>query len=183
MAQKLRDTQTGAERTHAAIDQFLVGPGGETVAQAVVGHGAGGTFILDLRSHLIDVLLEPGNGDVGGHAVRDKQLVSPGRDCQQLFQFDGNALVDRDSADLAALALDCDGVFPEGLFRRGCINAEALMDAQSGVPGQAGDGGVILMAVRHTVCQKSVKLWDTPGAVYPTKPPALQPHRQFVVRG
>lgn len=111
MAQKLRNPQTGTERTHAAVDQFLVGPGGKTVAQAMVGHRTGGALVLDLGPHLIDVLLEPGDGDVGGHAVRDKQLVSPGRDCQQLFQFDGNALVDRDSADLAALALDGDRTF------------------------------------------------------------------------
>ena len=45
------------------------------MAQAVVGHGAGGTLVLNLRPNLIDVLLEPGDGNVGGHAVRNKQLV------------------------------------------------------------------------------------------------------------
>lgn len=77
MAQKLRDTETGAERTHATVGQLLVGLGGEAVAQAMVGHCAGGTLVLNLRPYLIDVLLEPGNGDVGRHAVKDKQLVPP----------------------------------------------------------------------------------------------------------
>ena len=99
MAQKPRNSQTGAERTHTAVDQFLIGPGSVAVAQAVVGHGAGGILILNLRTHLIDVLLEPGNGDVGGHTVRDEQLVPPGRVSQQLFQFDGNAFIDGDSAN------------------------------------------------------------------------------------
>ena len=45
--------------------------------------------ILNFGPHLIDVLLKPGDGDVGGHTVRDKQLVAPRRDGQQLFQFDG----------------------------------------------------------------------------------------------
>ena len=99
MAQQFGYTEAGAERTHAAVDQLLIGPGSVAVAQTVVSHGTGGTFILDLRSHLIDVLLEPGNGDVGGHTVRDEQLVPPGRVSQQLFQFDGNAFIDGDSAN------------------------------------------------------------------------------------
>lgn len=57
------------------------------------------------------------------------------------------------------------------------------MDAQSGVPSETGDGGKVLMAVRHAVCQKPVKLRDTPSAVYPTEASALQLHRQFVVGG
>ena len=64
-----------------------------------MGHGASGILVLDLRPYLIDVLLEPGNGDVGGHTVRDEQLVPPGRVSQQLFQFDGNAFIDGDSAN------------------------------------------------------------------------------------
>ena len=183
VAQKLGDTEAGTERTRAAVDQLLVGPGGVTVAQAMVGYGAGGTFILNFGPHLIDVLLEPGNGDVGGHAVRDKQLVAPGCDSQQLFHPNGNAFVDGYSSDLAALAFDGDGIFPEGLFRFGCINAEALVDAQSGVPGQAGDGGKVLVIVCQTGRQKTMKLLDAPGTVHPTEAAALQLHRQFVVGG
>lgn len=127
MAQQLGDTETGAERTHTAVDQFLIGSGGEAVAQAVVGHGTGGTLILDLRSHPINVLLESGNCDVGGHAVRNKQLMSPRRDSQQLFQFNGNTFIDGHGANLAAFTLDGDGVFPERLFRSSRVNAERLM--------------------------------------------------------
>lgn len=48
MAQQLRDTQTGAEGTHAAVDRLLIHPGGEAVTQAMMGHGAGGVLILNL---------------------------------------------------------------------------------------------------------------------------------------
>ena len=183
MAQQLGYTEAGAERTHAAVDQFLVCSGGEAVAQAVVGHRTGGILVLNPRPYLIDVLLEPGNGDVGGYAVRDKQLVAPLGDSQQLFQLKGNTFVDGYNAGLATLSFDCDCVFPEGLFRRGCINAEALVDAQSGVPGQAGDGGKVLVIVCQTRRQKTMKLLDAPGTVHPTEAAALQLHRQFVVGG
>ena len=65
--------------------------------------------------------------------------MAPRRDGQQLFQFDGNTFIDGHGANLAAFTLDGDGVFTEGLFPDGCVDAEALVDAQSGVPGQAGD--------------------------------------------
>ena len=183
MAQKLGDTQAGAEGTHAAVDQLLVGPGGETVAQAMVGHRTGGALVLDLGPHLIDVLLEPGDGDAGGYAIGNEQLVPPGRDCQQLFQLNGNTFVDGHGANFSALALDCDGIFPEGLFSRGRVNAEALVDAQSGVPCQAGDGGKVFVIVCQTGHQKSMKLLDTPGAVHSAELPTLQFHRQFIVGG
>ena len=127
MAQELGNPQTGVEGTYAAVDQFLIGPGGETVAQAVVGHGAGRVLILNLGPHLIDVLLEPGDGGIGGYTVRNKQLMSPRRDSQQLFQFNGNTFIDGHGANLAAFTLDGDGVFPERLFRSSRVNAERLM--------------------------------------------------------
>ena len=68
-----------------AVDQFLIGPGSAAVAQTMVGHGAGGTFILYFGTHLTDVLLKPGDGNIGGHAVRDKQLVPSRRDSQLLL--------------------------------------------------------------------------------------------------
>ena len=183
MAQQLGNPQTGTEGTHAAVDGFLIGPSSVAVAQAVVGHGTGRILILNLGPHFIDVLLESGNGNISRHAVRDKQLVPPRRDGQQLFQFNGNTFIDGHGADLAALPFNGNSVFPERPFRSGRVNAETLMDAQSGVPGQAGDGGEVLVAVHHTGCQKSVELPDAPGAVHPAEAPALQLHRQFVVGG
>lgn len=126
MAQQLRDTQTGAERTHAAVVRLLIHPGSEAVTQAVVCHGAGRVLILNLGSHFIDVLLESDDGDIGGHAVRDKQLVPSRRDSQQLFQFNGNTFVDGNGANFATLSFNSDGVFPEGLFCDGRVDAEAL---------------------------------------------------------
>lgn len=96
------------------------------MAQTVVSHGTGGTFILNFGPHLIDVLLKPGNGNIGGHAVRDKQLVPSRRDSQQLFQFNGNTFVDGNGANFATLSFNSDGVFPEGLFCDGRVDAEAL---------------------------------------------------------
>ena len=141
MAEQLRDAQTGIERAGSVVDQLLVGASGIAMAQAVVGHGAGGIFILDLGPYLVNVLLEPSDGGVRGFVVRDKQLMSPFCDSQHLLQFDADAFVDRHRADLAAFALDGDGVLPERLFRDSRVNAEALMNAQSGVPGQAGLSG------------------------------------------
>lgn len=83
MSQELRHPQTSPERRYAAVNQFLPGPGGVAVPESAVG----------------------------GHIVRDKQLVPPGSDGQQLPQLRPNALVDGYRADLPSLALDGDGVF------------------------------------------------------------------------
>lgn len=72
MAQKLGYPKAGIEGAHTAVDQLLVCPGGIAVAQAMVGHGTGGIFILNLGAHFVDVLLEPPDGYMGGHAVRHK---------------------------------------------------------------------------------------------------------------
>ena len=64
MAQQLGDPETGAEQTHAAVDEVPIGPGSVAVAQTVVGHRAGRILILNLGSHLIDALLKPGDGGV-----------------------------------------------------------------------------------------------------------------------
>ena len=71
----MRNPQTGTERTRTAVDQLLVGPGSVAVTQAMVGHRTDKILVLNLGLQLIDVLLELGNGDVGRHAVRDKQRV------------------------------------------------------------------------------------------------------------
>lgn len=110
-------------------------------------------------------------------------IVSPLGDGQHFPQFNRNNFINRHNTNLAALALDDDGVFPERLLRSGRVNAEALMDTQSSVLGQAGDGGKVLVAVRHTGRQKPVALPDAPGTVCLAKAPALQLHRQFVFRG
>lgn len=110
-------------------------------------------------------------------------LCPSGRDSQQFFQFNGNTFIDGCGASLAALALDGNGLFPEGLFRNSCVDAVSLIDTQSNVLGQAGDGGKVLMAVRHTDRQKAMELPDTPGSAYPVKAAALQLRCQFVVRG
>ena len=183
MAQQLGNSQAGAERAHAAVNGLLIGSGGEAVAQSMVGHGTGGILVLNLRPYFIDVLLESGNGNISRHAIRDKQLVSSGCDNQQLFQFDGNTFIDWHSTDLTALALDGNGALSEGLFRSGRVDPKTFMDTQSGIPGQAGDGGIVLMAVRHTGCQEAVELPDAPGAVHTAEPPALQLHRQLVIGG
>ena len=96
-----------------------------------MGDGVGGTFVLDLGPHLVDVLLELSDGGVCEFVIRDEQFMSPFRNSQH--------------------------------FRE--LNAEALMDAQSSVPSQTGDGGVVLVAVCHAGGKEQVELPDTPGAV------------------
>lgn len=105
-----------------------------SVAQTVLSHGPGGTFVLNLRPQLINVLLESGDGNISGHTIRNKQLISPRHDGQQLFQFDKYAFVDGHHTDLTALAFNGDGVSQKGLFR-----LNNIMQCSSYVCQQAND--------------------------------------------
>ena len=169
MAQELGHPKAGIEGANAAVHQLLPGAGGIAVPQAVVGHGAGGVRVLDFGANLVDVLLKLAYRVMGGQAVRHKQLMAPGRNGQELLEFDTDALVDGHSTELAALAFDGDGVFPEGSLRNGRVDAEALVDAQPGIPGQAGDGGEVLAAIGHCGDEEQVELPDAPGAVFLTE--------------
>lgn len=115
--QELRHPQAGVEGTDTAVQQLPPGPGGVVVAQTIMGHGPGGVFVLNLGPYLIDILLELGDGVMGLHNLRHKQLVAPGRDSQEFLELNADAVIDGHCADLSSLALDGDGVFPESLFR------------------------------------------------------------------
>lgn len=65
----------------------------------------------------------------------------------------------------AALAFDHNGVLSKGLGRDGGVDAEALVDAQSGIPGQAGDGGVLPAAIRRAGEEEAVEFPIALGAV------------------
>lgn len=84
-----------------------------------MGHGAGKTFVLSLRTHFVDILLELPDGRMGGHIVRHKQLMAPGCDSQKFLKFDADTLIDGHRTDFAALALYGDGTLPEGLCHDG----------------------------------------------------------------
>lgn len=73
MSQELGHEQAGAERAHAAVHQLLPRPGGISVPEPVVGHGAGGASVLDRGPDLVDVLLELVDCVVGLHTVWEKQ--------------------------------------------------------------------------------------------------------------
>ena len=181
MTQELGYPKAGVEGANASVHQLLPGAGGIAVPQAVVSHGPGGVRVLDFGANLVDVLLEPAYRVMGRYVVRHEQLVAPGRDGQELLEFDTDALVDGHGAELAALAFDGDGVSPEGLLRDGRVDAEALMDAQPGIPGQAGDGGKVLASIGHRGDEEQVELPDAPGAVFLAEAAVLELHRQFVI--
>ena len=76
------------------------------------------------------------DGPVGVHIIRHQQLVSTFRALKLFFHGNGDLFIDVDGTDLAALAFDDDGILPQRLFRDGRVNAEALVDAETGITGQ-----------------------------------------------
>ena len=94
-------------------------------------HGLRHTFAAEKYKELLQAV----DGLVGGHIVRHKQFMAPLGACQLTPQRNGDLLVDGDGADLAALALDGDGVLPKGLLCRGGVDAETLVDAEPSVTG------------------------------------------------
>ncbi len=95
--------------------------------------------------------------------------MAPWRDGQHLFQLNTDAFIDGYCADFTTLALNGDGVLLEGLFRNGGVQPETLVDAQTGIPVEADDGGVVLVAVLQAEQREPPKLPLAPGAVHAPK--------------
>ena len=72
--------------------------------------------------------------------------MAPLRPGELLPQSDGDGVIDGDCADLAAFAFDGDGVLAERVFRNGRVDAEALVDTQTGVSRQIESQNVILVS-------------------------------------
>ena len=183
MAQKAGNLIMGVGGRNAAVDQLLIGPGGVSMPQAVVGHRAGGIRIPDLISDGTDKLLEAAHGDVGGDIIGDKQLMASGGDGQHFLQLSADALIDGDASDLAALSLDGDGSGTEGIFRHRGVQAEAFVNAEPDIIGQSGHGGVVLMTGVPAFEEEQAKLPPAPGAVYTAEAAPLQLDGQVAVAG
>ncbi len=181
VAQKARDLEVGIGGRNTAVDQRLIGSGGIGVPQAVVGHGAGGVRVLNFTSDGANKLLEAVDGDVGGNIIGNKQLVAPWRDGQHFRQLNADAFVDGHAPNFAALAFDDDGLGAEGVFCRCRVQSEALMDTESGVIGQGGHGGVVLVAGFPALAEELAKLPLAPGAIYAAEAAALQFDGQVAV--
>ena len=146
MAQELRYGKVGRQFGHAIAHQLLIFLNGVSVTQAVKGQRAVVTLVLKLLPMIQQELLNAVGGVVGGHIVRYQQLVAPLRPGELLPQSDGDGVIDGDCADLAAFAFDGDGILAERVFRDGRVDAEALMDAQTGVSGQIKGQDVIVVS-------------------------------------
>ena len=122
------------------------------------------------------------DGPVRMHTFRHQQLLSPRCLLQQFFQHHGDPFVlNRDSTYLAALALDGNSILPQSLFRRGGVNAEALVDAQTGVPGQVQGENVIPVIHGISLHEQLVELNIAPGTIRSAKAAPLQFHSQLIV--
>ena len=132
MAQQPGHREVSVQSAHALVHQFLILLRCKGVAKSVKGQGKV-RFYLNAVSMRHDEQLQAVDGLVGGHIVRYQQLVAPLGVCQLTPQGNGDLLVDGDGADLAALALDGDGVLPKGLLCRGGVDAETLVDAEPSV--------------------------------------------------
>ena len=183
MPQELGHEQAGIEPAHTTVHQLLPRPGGISVPEPVVGHGAGGASVLDRGPDLVDVLLELADCVVCLHIVRDKQLMPPGRHGQKLLQLQPDIATNRDGANLPALPLDGDGVLPQRLFGNGGVDAETLMDAQTSIPGDAGNGGIVIPAIGQTSGTEPGIFIHAPGPVHAAEPTPLQVHAQIIVGG
>ena len=166
----------GVQRCHAAIDEGCVLFSGVGMSQPMEGNTpvrCGG--VADSITVAKDELLHAIDGPVGGNAVRHQQLVSAFGFVQQPLQHHRNTVVlDGDDAYLAALAFYGEGVFTQCALRRSGVQAEALMDAQTGVTSQIQSKDVVLPLLRHGAADQLAELRVRPCAVLLPEAAALQ---------
>ena len=135
MAQQTGDLKMGVQSTCAALDQFHVLLRGVGVSKSMEGQRTI-SILLKIITIGVDEKLKLIDGAVGGGFVRHQQLVSAFGAFQLLSHGDGDLLIDGNGADLAAFAPDGDSVLTQCLFCRGRVNAEALVDTQTGEASQ-----------------------------------------------
>ena len=88
---------------------------------------------------------------------------------------------DGNSSHLTALAFYGNRIFAKGLFCCGGVDAEALMESESGITGQAHGEDIVVAVGIQCLVQHLVELCIAPGAVHAAKPPPLQFDAQFMV--
>ena len=118
-----------------AVDQFLVLLRRVGMAKPMKGHMAVRVRIPHFVPVLHNEELQMVDGPIRRYLIGHQQLMSPWCALQLLPHSNGDLLVDGDRPHLAALTLDGNGVLPERPFRRGGVDAEALVDTQAGIPG------------------------------------------------
>ena len=183
VAQQPGHGEVGVQSTHAIASQFPVLLRRVGVAQAVEGQGPVGARVPHLVPMFHDEELQQVDGPVRVHIVGHQQLMAPGRAIQLFPHGDGDLLVDGHGADLATLALNGDGFFPERPLRCGGVNAEALVDAQTGVAPQIEGQDEVIAVLSQRLAQQPVELRCTPGAVHAAETAPLQFHGQLVIGG
>lgn len=183
MAQQTGYRKMGIQTAHTVVDQLLVLLSGIGMSKSMEGQGTIGV-LLKIATIGVNEKLQLVNGPVGGHTVRYQQLVAAWGSFQLLFQMGSDAFIfDGNGAHLAALALDGDGVFFQSLLCRGSINAEALMDAQTGETAQIESQNVIPPVIAQGPAKHLVELHIAPCSVHTAEAPLLQLHAQFIIGG
>lgn len=122
VAQQPGHGEVGAQGAPAAVNQFPVLLRRIGVAKPVKRQGPVGTWIPHLVPVFHDEELQQVDGPVRVHIVGHQQFLAPERAVRLFPHGDGDLFVDRNGADLTTLALDGDGVFPEGLLLHGGVN-------------------------------------------------------------
>ena len=96
---------------HTTVYQFLILLRGIGVPQPVEGKRMALVGVLDGSTIRHDEKLKTVDGPIRRHIIRHQQFVSTHRVRKLFFHGNGDLFVDRDSTDLATLALDGNGVF------------------------------------------------------------------------
>ena len=168
---------------HTAVYQFPILLRGIGVPEPVEGQGLALVGVLDGSPIRHDKKLKTVDSPIRGHIIRYQQFVSTHRVRKLFFHGNGDLLVDRDSADLAALALDRNGIFPQRIFRNGRVDSETLMDAKTGIAGQIQGQNVIIPIFCQCSAQHAVEFFRAPSTIILSESAALQDDPQLMIAG
>ena len=182
MSKQAGDGEMCVQAAHAVFRELTVLFGGVGVAQTVERQRTLGVFISHSLPVADDELLHSLHSDVRGQIVRNQQLAAVPRFGKQETQRHGNPrILNRNRANLATLAFNRDGLFTESLSRGRRVNAETLVQAQSGEPRQSKRAGVMVLVGHKRDGEHLVKFLRAPGAVSPAKGTLFQFDGQFAV--
>ena len=183
MAEQARDLIFGIQRAFALLDQGGVNFRCVGVTQPVERHGTVRVGILNLSSVIADELLQTIHGVIRIHIVWNEQFMASFRACQLLPEGDGNRLVDGNSANFAAFALDRNGTFAKSVFCRGGVQTETFVEPQAGITGQVKCQDVIIAILCQGLPEHSIEFFLAPGTVDVAEAAALKLYSQLIVGG
>jgi len=172
------------QRAHAVLGQDMVLDRRVGVPQPVEGQIRLAVFVGNVVAVLEDEELHAVDRAVGEHAVGDEQLVSALGAIQHHTQRRADAFfLDGNGADLAALALDGDGVLAQRALRRRGVKPHDLVDAQPGVPPKVQRAGDVVTVRFDRLADHAVELDHAPRPVHAAEAPPLQRNAELVVVG